>query len=83
MAHDVVVTEVVNADVEAAAAAAAVAAAEAVVVVVATAVGNCSDLVQLVFPGPRVAHVLREAFVSERIVGLMEVGNQTSLVEDG
>lgn len=82
MAHDVVVTEVVNADVEAAAAADAAAAAEAVVVV-ATAVGNCSVLVQLVFPGPRVAHVLQEAFVPERIVGLMEVGNQTSLVEDG
>lgn len=79
--HDVVVTEVVNADVEAAAAD-AVAAAEAVVVV-ATAVGNCSVLVQLVFPGPRVAHVLQEAFVLERIVGLMEVGNQTSVAEDG
>lgn len=55
MAPDVVVTEVVNADVEAAAAA-ALAAAEAVVVV-ATAVGNCSVLVQLVFLGPCVAQV--------------------------
>ena len=54
MAPDVVVTEVVNADVEAAAA--ALAAAEAAVVV-ATAVGNCSVLVQLAFLGPCVAQV--------------------------